>query len=114
MIMMVTKSETETKTIMEKDYYIEMFAVGRKETTGWSGFDECCAHFSTSAKVDSIEWEEAKMEAVDFYWDQQQRWWLGYRLGKTFIETGSEPVSVMSPAYDYHKGRSFPVYKEVK
>ena len=99
---------------MEKDYYIEMFAVGRKETTGWSGFDECCAHFSTSAKVDSIEWEEAKMEAVDECWSQEQRYWLGYRLGNVKVQTGWEPVSVMSPAWEYHKGRSFPVWEEVK
>ena len=30
------------------------------------------------------------------------------------VQTGWEPVSVMSPAWEYHKGRSFPVYKEVK
>ena len=53
-------------------------------------------------------------EAIDFYWNQQKRGWVDYAIGKLMVQTGSEPVSVMSPAYDYHKGRSFPVYKEVK
>ena len=104
----------ETGTSMEKDYYIKMIGVGRKKTSGYTGPDEVRAHFSTPAKVDTVAFEDAKMEAVDFYWNQQQRWWLGYRLGKTFVKTGSEPVSVMSPAWDYHKGRSFPVFEEVK
>ena len=60
------------------------------------------------------EWEEAKMEAVDKRWEQEQRYWLGYRLGNAKVQTGWEPVSVMSPAYEYHKGRTFPVWEEVK
>ena len=54
------------------------------------------------------------MQAVDECWKQQQRWWLGYRLGNAKVQTGWEPVSVMSPAWDYHKGRSFPIWEELK
>ena len=72
--------------------------------------------------LDSIEKGDPKpgfgrtdmKEAIDFYWNQQKRGWVDYAIGKLMVQTGSEPVSVMSPAYDYHKGRSFPVYKEVK
>ena len=98
----------------EKNYCITLHAVGRKEKRGWQGFDKSTAHFSTSADVGSIEWEEAKMEAVDQCWSQEQRYWLGYRLGNAKVQTGWEPVSVMSPAWEYHKGRSFPVWEEVK
>ena len=48
-----------------KHYYIELHAVGKKETTGWAGFDDVCAHFSTRAKVGTIAFEQAKMDAVD-------------------------------------------------
>ena len=98
----------------KKNYCITLHAVGRKERRGWQGFDKSTAHFSTTAEVGSIEWEEAKMKAVDKCWSQEQRYWLGYRLGNAKVQTGREPVSVMSPAYEYHKGRTFPVWEEVK
>ena len=97
-----------------KNYYIKLHAVGRKRTSGYTGPDEVCAHFSTRAKVDTIAFEEAKMDAVDFYWDQNKRYWHGYRIGKLMVQTGSESCSVMSPAWDYHKDRKFPTYEEVK
>jgi len=97
----------------EKNYCIYLHAVGKRETTGWDGFDESVAHFTTSAEVGSIEWEETKMEAVDRCWSQEKRYWLGYRLGKVSVEVGQEPVSVMSPAYEYHKGSTFAVWEEV-
>ena len=96
-----------------KNYCIRLHAVGRKNKQGFQGFDEATAYFSTSAKVDSVEWEECKMEAVDECWSQQKRWWQGYRLGIVKVEVGQKPVDVMSPAYDYHKGRSFPVWKKI-
>jgi hypothetical protein len=98
----------------KKNYIINLHAVGKKETSGYAGRDEVCAHFSTPAKVGTITFERAKMDAVDFYWNQQKRWWLDYSVGKLMVQTGSEPVSVMSPAYEYHKGRSLPVWEEVK
>tara|TARA_R100000005_G_C4978799_1_gene189227 strand:- start:173 stop:472 length:300 start_codon:yes stop_codon:yes gene_type:complete len=99
---------------MMKNYCIRLHAVGRKEKKGWRGPDEATAHFRTSAEVDSIEWEESKMEAVDECWHQHQRWWLGYRLGTAKMEVGREPWDVMSPGYEYHKGRTHAVWEEVK
>jgi hypothetical protein len=97
----------------EKNYCIYLHAVGKKETTGWDGFDESVTHFRTSAKVGTIAFAKAQMDAVDECWQQQQRWWLDYRLGKLSVEVGREPVSVMSPAWEYHKGRTFAVWEEV-
>lgn len=96
-----------------KRYCIKLHAVGKRETKGWGGFREATAHFSTNADVSSVEWEEAKMEAVDQCWSQNQRYWLGYRLGTVKVEVGREAVSVMSPAYEYHKGRTLPVWEEL-
>ena len=84
-----------------------------RERKGFQGFDSAAAHFTTSAEVGSIEWEEAKMEAVDQRWEQEKRYWLGYRLGNTKVEVGREPLSVMSPGWEYHKGRTFAVWEEV-
>ena len=98
----------------KKNYIIELHAVGRKKTSGYTGPDEVRAHFSTPAKVGTVTFEEAKMDAVDHYWNQNKRYWHGYRIGKLKVEVGQEPVSVMSPAWEYHKGRSFPVFEEVK
>jgi len=97
----------------EKHYYIELHAVGKKETTGWSGFDECCAHFSSVHKPATSEFVADMKEAIDFYWNQQKRHWLGYAVGKLFIQTGREDVSVMCPSYS-EGHRSSPVYEEVK
>ena len=98
----------------KKNYYTELHTTGFKYTNKFSGFDSCCAHFSTPAKFGTMAFEEARNEAIEFYWDQQKRGWKGYTVGKTFVKNGSEPVSVMSPAYEYHKGRTFPTYEEVK
>ena len=98
----------------KKQYYTELHAKGFKYTNKFSGFDSCCAHFSTPAKFGTMAFEEARNEAIEFYWDQQKRGWKGYTVGKTFVKNGSEPVSVMSPAWEYHKGRTFPTYEEVK
>ena len=97
----------------KKNFCIKLHGVGRKKKQGYQGPDAVTWHFSTSAEVGSVEWQEAKMEGVDECWHQNQRWWLGYRLGTVKVQTGWEPVSVMSPAWDYHKGRKFPVWEEV-
>jgi len=97
-----------------KKYCITLYAVGKRERKGWQGFDKSTAHFSTSADVGSIEWEEAKMEAVDKRWEQEKCYWLGYRLGNVKVEIGREPWDVMSPGYEYHKGRTRAVWEEVK
>ena len=99
----------------EKHYYTELHAKGFKYTNKFSGFDSSCAHFSTRARVGTMTFQQAKMDAVEYIGDQQvSHGWVDYTVGKTFVENGSEPVSVMSPAYEYHKGSSFPTYEEVK
>ena len=97
-----------------KNYYIKLHATEIKDSAKHYATESVCAHFRSEHKPATSEFVKDMKEAIDFYWNQQQRWWLGYRLGKTFVKTGSEPVSVMSPAWDYHKGRSFPVFEEVK
>jgi hypothetical protein len=95
-------------------YYVELHAKGFKHTDKFSGFDSCCAHFSTRARVGTMTFQQAKMDAVDYYWNQQKRYWVDYTVGKTFVKTGSARVSAMSPAWEYHKGRSHGAFEEVK
>jgi hypothetical protein len=54
-------------------------------------------------------------EAIDFYWNQQKRHWLDYAVGKLFVRTGEESISVMSPEWEYRTRASMsnPVYEEV-
>jgi len=95
-------------------YYTKLHTTGFKHTNKFSGFDSACAHFSTRARVGTMTFQQAKMDAVKHIGDQQvSHGWVGYTVGKTYVETGSEPVSVMSPAWEYHKGSSFPTYTEV-
>ena len=96
-------------------YYTELHAKGFKYANKFSGFDSCCAHFSTPAKVGTITFEEDRNGAIEFYWDQQKRGWTGYTVGKTYVQIGEEPVSVMSPAWEYRTPTTMnnPVYKEV-
>ena len=118
MMMKVTTSETETKIMNEKkNYIINLHAVGEKKiTSGYAGRREVCGHFSTPAEVGTIAFEEAKMDAVDYYWNQQKRGWVDYTVGKTFAKTGEKPISVMSPEWEYRTSASMtnPVYEEVK
>ena len=44
----------------DQHYYTELHTTGFKHTNKFSGFDSCCAHFSTPAKVGTIAFEEAK------------------------------------------------------
>ena len=98
-----------------KNYYIELHATGFKYTNKFSGFDSACAHFSTNANPPTKPFVEEMMKAIKQIGGQQvAHGWVDYAVGKLFVETGKEPVSVMSPAWEYHKGRSFPVFEEVK
>ena len=54
------------------------------------------------------------MQAVDERCHQEKRYWVGYRLGKVKVEVGREPWDVMSPGYEYHKGRTHAVWEEVQ
>ena len=99
----------------KKHYYTELHADGFKYTNKFSGFDSACAHFSTEFEPYTVGWVKAQCDAIDKIGGQQtSHGWIDYTVGKTFVKNGSEPVSVMSPAYEYHKGRSFPTYEEVK
>ena len=101
----------------EKHYYTELHADGFKYTNKFSGFDSACAHFRTPAKIGTITFEEAKQEAIELIGGQQvSHGWVDYTVGKTFVQTGEEPVSVMSPEWEYRTRASMtnPVYEEVK
>ena len=96
------------------NYYTELHALGFKYTNKFSGFDSCCAHFSTPAKVGTLAFHAAQQEAIEFIGDQQvSHGWVDYTVGKTYEQTGNETVSVMCPSY-FEGHRSQPVYKEVK
>ena len=98
----------------DNHYYTELHANGFKYTNKFSGFDSCCAHFSTPAKVGTIAFEEAKQEAIEFIGDQQvSHGWVAYTVGALFEQIGVEPVSVMCPSHS-EGHRSRPVWKEMK
>jgi len=97
-----------------KHYYTELHAKGFRYTNKFSGFDSCCAHFSTRAKVGTITFEEAKRDGIQYTGDQQvSHGWLDYTVGKTYVQTGHEEVSVMCPSYSEGHRRQ-PVHEEVK
>jgi hypothetical protein len=99
----------------EKNYHVELLADGFKEGNGFKGFDSACAHFSTKEIVGTFNFKKIMQKAIDEISGQQlSHGWANYTVGKLFIEDGREPVSVMSPAWEYHKGSSFPTWKEVK
>ena len=98
----------------QKHYYTKLHAKGFKYTNKFSGFDDCCAHFSTRAKVGTIAFEKARQEGIEFTGDQQvSHGWVAYTVGKTFVQTGHEEVTVMCPSY-FEGHRSHPVFEEVK
>jgi len=113
--MKVTTSETETKKIMRdiQHYYVELHAKGFKYTNKFSGFDSACAHFSTEYAPHTRGWLEAQIESIEKIGGQQvSHGWVDYTVGKTFVQTGHEDVSVMCPSYS-EGHRSHPVYEEV-
>ena len=98
---------------MEKQhYYTELHAVGIKPTAKHYATAQVCAHFSTPAKVGTIAFEEAREEAVEFYWNQQKRGWESYMVGKTYKQTGRKEITCMSPAY-FEGHRSQPVFEKI-
>ena len=108
-----TQPERQGLKIM-KNYYIKLHATEIKDSAKHYATESVCAHFRSEHKPATAEFVKDMTEAIDFYWNQQKRGWLDYAVGKLFVQTGRKPVSVMSPAYDYHKGRTFPTYEEVK
>ena len=99
----------------EKHYRIELHADGKKETTGWDGFDEANAFFSTDAKPTTAEFIKATEKAIDRTFEQQSRYWLDYAIGKLFVQDGWKKVSPMSPEWEYRTQATMsnPVWKEL-
>jgi len=100
----------------EKHYYTELHTKGFKYTNKFSGFDSACAHFSTKYAPHTVGWLDAQIKAIELIGGQQvSHGWVGYTVGKTFAQIGEEPVSVMSPAWEYRTQASMtnPVYEEV-
>ena len=94
-------------------YYTEIHAKGFRHTNKFSGFDSVPAHFSTRARVGTMTFQQAKMDAVEYISAQQvSRGWLDYTVGKTYEQTGREEVTAMCPSYS-EGHRSNPVWKEV-
>ena len=108
------KNEMKNK---DKSYYTELHTTGFKYTNKFSGFDSACAHFRTPAKVGTLAFHAAQQEAIELIGGQQtSHGWVDYTVGKTFVENGQEPVSVMSPAWEYRTAASSTtkIWKEVK
>tara|TARA_B100000953_G_scaffold203542_1_gene167811 strand:- start:38 stop:367 length:330 start_codon:yes stop_codon:yes gene_type:complete len=108
------KNEMKNK---DKSYHVVLHVNGFKYTNKFSGFDSACAHFRTPAKIGTITFEEAKQEAIELIGGQQvSHGWVDYTVGKLFVENGQEPVSVMSPAWEYRTPASSTntIWKEVK
>ena len=99
----------------EKHYRIELHADGKKETTGWDGFDEANAFFSTDAHIDSPHFHVVMNKAIDRTAGQQSRHWLDYTVGKLFVQDGWKKVSPMSPEWEYRTQATMsnPVWKEL-
>ena len=100
----------------EKHYYTELHTTGFKEGNGFKGFDSACAHFSTEYASNTRGWLDAQIEAIELIGGQQvSHGWLDYTVGKSFVQDGSEPVSVMSPAWEYRTAATMntPTWKEV-
>ena len=111
---MIIKTDMKNK---ENHYYTELHTTGFKYTNKFSGFDSACAHFSTEHEPYTLGWVTAQVEAIDKIGGQQVlHGWVDYTVGKTFVQTGEEPVSVMSPAWEYRTAATMdtPVWKEVK
>ena len=100
----------------EKNYHIVLHADGFKEGNGFKGFDSACAHFSTDENPDTPLFGHEMIMAIEKIAEQQlSHGWAAYTIGKLFVEDGREPISVMSPAWEYRTPATMttPVWKEV-
>ena len=54
-------------------------------------------------------------KAIKRTFEQQSRYWVSYTVGKLFVQSGWEPISVMSPEWEYRTAAtmSHAVWKEV-
>ena len=115
----------DTKTIncytirtMKQTYYrIELHATGFKFTNKFSGFDSANAFFSTNEKPATKRFVKVMMRAIKKIGEQNvSHGWVDYAIGKLFYQDGWEPVSVMSPEWEYRTPTtmSHAVWKEVE
>ena len=95
-----------------KNYYIELEPVEKKETTGYSGPDMVCAHFRSNHEPNTRPFVWDMQCAIDFYYNQNKRYWNGKIVGDLYVQKGREEVTCMSPAY-FEGHRSKPVYEKV-
>ena len=100
----------------ETYYRIELHATGKKFTNKFSGFDSANAFFSTDEKPTTKPFIEVMMKAIKRTGGQEvSHGWVDYAIGKLFYQDGWEPVSVMSPEWEYRTPTtmSHAVWKEV-
>ena len=95
-----------------KNYYIELSAFEKKDTKGWGGSDKICGHFRSEHKPATSPFVKDLTQAIDFYYNQNKKYWNGYVVGDLYVKTGREEVTCMSPAY-FEGHRSKPIYKKV-
>ena len=95
-----------------KHYYIKLSAFEKKVTKGYDGPDDVCAHFTSEHKPATPNFVNEMQNAIDFYYNQNKRYWNGYVVGDLYVQTGREEVTCMSPAY-FEGHRSQPIYKKV-
>ena len=100
------------KNDKRKNYYIELSAFEKRVTKGYGGRDEVCAHFISEHKPTTSPFVKDMTNAIEFYYNQNKRYWNGYVVGDLYVQTGREEVTSMSPAY-FEGHRSNPVYKKV-
>ena len=98
----------------EREYRRELIATGKKSGTGFKGFDKANAFFDTDAPVGSNGFIDDEQKAITRTAEQELRGGrTGYKLGKLFMVVDHKPESVMSPGYEYSKGRLLAVWEEV-
>ena len=96
-----------------KNYYIELEPIEKKETTGYSGPDMVCAHFRSRHEPATRPFVWDMQCAIDFYYNQNKRYWNGKVVGDLYVQAGREKVTTSCPSY-FEGHRSKPVYEKVK
>ena len=95
-----------------KNYYIELSAFEKRVTKGWGGSDKVCGHFRSEHKPATSPFIKDMTNAIEFYYNQNKRYWNGYVVGDLYVKTGREEVTCMSPAY-FEGHRSKPISEKV-
>ena len=95
-----------------KNYYIEIEPMEKKETTGYSGPDMVCAHFRSKHEPATRPFVWDMQCAIDFYYNQNKRYWNGKIVGDLYVQAEREEVTASCPSY-FEGHRSKPVYEKV-